>query len=71
MELTKLEKEILELVEEATGGFAEEAKYIYKHITKNGYDMKVARGVIGSLVKKNILEFDSDSEFIYHTSWDE
>ena len=59
-ELTKLEKEILEEIIGITDDFGEQDEFIYECLEEDGYDMKIARGVIGSLAKKGKIYFDED-----------
>lgn len=63
MEFTKLEKEILHKIDEITGGFGEEQKYILECLEEQNYDIKIVRGVIGSLVKKGELIYQDN--YIY------
>lgn len=63
MEFTKLEKEILYKIDEITGGFGEEQKYILECLEEQNYDIKIVRGVIGSLVKKGELIYQDN--YIY------
>lgn len=67
MELTKLEKEILQEIDDLTDGFGEETNYILDYLKSKGYDMKVTRGVIGSLVKKEELVHQGDAIYMGYT----
>lgn len=60
MELTNLEKQVLLEINWITDGLGEEDKFIYKCLKEEGYDMKVVRGVLASLEKKNKIYFDED-----------
>ena len=59
-ELTENEKMLLNDIIVLTDDFGEEDEFIYENLKEGGYDMKIARGVIGSLVKKGYIFFDED-----------
>lgn len=64
MKLTKLEKEIFEKIDIIADGFAETPDYILECLRQEGYDIKIVRGVIGSLVKKGKLLHQGDAIYI-------
>ena len=65
--LTKLEKELIEIINKV-----DTPEYInVSDILDNCYDMtiKVARGVLGSLTKKMIIDIDDDIISIFEESF--
>jgi len=60
MKLTEKEREILEEIDSITDGFGEMQDYIIECLRAKKYDLKIIRGVIGSLVKKGYIEYQED-----------
>lgn len=62
--LTKLENEVLDRIDLFTCGFGETPEFILDCFKKDGYDTRVVRGAIGSLVKKGKLLHQGDVIYI-------
>jgi DNA-binding MarR family transcriptional regulator len=60
MKLTEKEKEILAEIDSITDGFGEMQDYVIECLRAIKYDLKIIRGVIGSLVKKGYIEYQED-----------
>ena len=60
MQLTEKEKEILTEIDLITDGFGEMQDYIIECLKAKKYDLKIIRGVIGSLVKKGCIVYQED-----------
>jgi hypothetical protein len=60
MKLTEKEKEILAEIDSITDGFGEMQDYVIECLRAKKYDLKIIRGVIGSLVKKGYIEYQED-----------